>query len=240
MKKIFLLAVLATLVAFKSIAEFQHTGKVISGKGGSSYVYEFNVKYKDNSVRKVKSKIYYSRKHDASYLEYEGKKIYPGETVSISRNEGTITITGFPIQDKWLFQVIRSNINCYSVYAEKGIEYITHIRKSDDYIFYKLSKADSCQVELYSMMNDNQEVQIEMGDAVHAFKIRKTLLWCSFGGLLGVAGFSALSTVFPPAGILTICSATLFSSSLFIGYPIMFNKPEKKRWKAIKLYNEEK
>lgn len=239
MKRINTLILVAILGTFSTYAQYPYTNQSNSSQLINN-TYIFNVMYKDRSVIKVKSKIYYSRKHDTSYLKYKDEKIYPNQTIGISRDEGAATIAGYPHQNKWLFQVIRGNINCYSVYAEKYIEYITHVQKSDEEIFYKLSKADSCQIELYSMMNDNPEAQLKMDKSIRAFKTRKSFVRYGFGSLFGIVGFSALSTVFAPAGILAVGSVILLPSALFIGYPIMLHIPEKRRWEAIKLYNKVK
>ncbi|TFF39554.1 hypothetical protein [Mucilaginibacter psychrotolerans] len=110
-----------------------------------NFKYDFKVRLKDSTTKEVYSKIYLDTIRHQNYLLFEDKKlpkkdslrkqrIYPGETISISRdgivpfNKLTYTANGIAKDSCWMFKVIGgARINVFSFLSAREGGDFSHV-----------------------------------------------------------------------------------------------------------------
>ena len=209
-----------------------------SAKG--NYAYDFTVILKDKSMQNFKSKILFDRKKESYYLKNKkvGTLIYPEQTREISRKlDNNISTIGYSHNNSWLFPIIKGKINCLSTNAETDEIYITHFQKDGDTIIYKFSNKDSSDLILLKMLSDNNYAFKMMEKSIRAKKTRKIIGYSALGSWISFIVGAALSAYIPPFEYLSLAGVFAIAPTTFIAYPIIFGKPQKRRMKAIKIYD---
>jgi len=95
--------------------------------------YDYDVVMKDTTIH-AHSMIYVDIPLHKSYLVYVDKtvaknnprrnlKVYPDQTVKVTRKDGSNIVVGNPTDSCWLFKVVRGKINLYSQLSQtKGLD----------------------------------------------------------------------------------------------------------------------
>jgi len=120
----------------------------------SNNEYDFEVALRDTTIH-VHSKIYVDIPLRKSYMIYVDPraakndprrklKVYPTETVKVSRKDVNTTIVGMPTDSCWLFKVVTGKVNLYSQLSQtKSLnnEYIKAYQVGDSGPILKLDSA---------------------------------------------------------------------------------------------------
>jgi len=124
----------------ETISDYKHTYQVVLR---DSSKIEADSKIWDDVVLHKSYILYIDKKYPKSDHEHRERKIYPNETLNISRigvdsRDYDATLTGIATDSCWMFQVISGSINAYSYLSEQNDMFnpvtIVGIQKGDGII----------------------------------------------------------------------------------------------------------